>query len=268
MRSSLVLKSAGVCALALIVVGAAATKSKETEGADAVPAVSAQASPTPAGDTIHRNLALQPAASQFSRKTGRRYRVNRGRSLMTVVLSVGGQSQNAQIVRSQTTDGERIQISLADGRPLSWSREEGASVAGGRGTVAERLLVERLVFDSPDQFVLAQLRGASYFVMGRNVRPDNAGENYSGPLWNIVRVSDAEIDEGRRPLSKWRLYYINTATGLIDRIESEVDGERIVAEFSGWTDVNGEKVPTEISWTSQGQRLMHYRLANFSHFAQ
>jgi hypothetical protein len=128
--------------------------------------------------------------------------------------------------------------------------------------------MERLVFDSPDQFVLAQLRGASYFVMGRNVRPDNAGENYSGPLWNIVRVSDPEIDEGRRPLSKWRLYYINTATGLIDRIESEVDGERTVAEFSGWTDVNGEKVPTEITWTKQGQRLMHFRLTNFSHLAQ
>lgn len=84
------------------------------------------------------------------------------------------------------------------------------------------------------------------------------------PLWNIVRVNDPEPDEARRPQCRWRLYYLNAVTSLIDRIESEVQGQRIVAEISGWTDHSGEQIPTQITWTRQGQTLMQFSLVNFS----
>jgi hypothetical protein len=95
-----------------------------------------------------------------------------------------------------------------------------------------------------------QLRGASYYTVARSVRPADAPDGYDGPLWTIVRV--------------WRLYYINTATGLIDRIESEVEGQLIVAEISSWTEQDGEKLPAQIVWTRNGQTLMQYSLTNFS----
>lgn len=264
-RSSFILTSAGVCLLTAAVIGASTTGSSKTGSSNS--AQSRTPSP-PLNQSVARNLALQPEALNLSRKLGKRYGRDRDLSAMDGVVTVGGQSQTVRILRRQSADGEQVEIVLADGRMHSWRRAEGAIASGARATGAERALIERLVFDSPDQFVLAQLRGASYFVISRNVRPENAGENYSGPLWNIVRVSDPERDEGKRLLSKWRLYFINTATGLIDRIESELDGERIVAEFRGWTDVNGERLPTEITWTKQGRRVMHYRLTNFSHLAQ
>jgi hypothetical protein len=76
----------------------------------------------------------------------------------------------------------------------------------------DRQLLERVVFDSADQFVLAQLRGASYYTIARNVRPDEVGESYDGPVWTVVRINDPDRDEQRKPESSWRLYYINTAT--------------------------------------------------------
>jgi hypothetical protein len=182
------------------------------------------------------------------------------------VVTIGAEQKSLNIARKQTRDGEQIEITIA-GSPgsLYWDSNQGSLSSGARATGSERELVERLVLDSPDQFVLSQLRGSNYRTIASKVRPVNAGDRYEGPLWNIVRVSDPATDESKRPQSRWRLYYLNTVTGLIDRIESEVGGQRIVAEISGWTDQNGEKLPNRITWTSQGRKLMEYSLTSFSH---
>ena len=96
------------------------------------------------------------------------------------------------------------------------------------------------------------------------MRPAKADDNYAGPIWDIVRISDPQTDETKRPQSPWRLYYLNTSTGLVDKIESEVNGQQIVAEIMSWADVGGEKVPAQMKWTSNGEVLMQYALANFS----
>jgi hypothetical protein len=171
-------------------------------------------------------------------------------------------------MRKQTDDGEQVEIALPGSRgSLTWDAAQGALASGERAG-SDRDLIERLVLDSPDQFVLAQLRGASYYTVARNVRPAEAGDDYTGPLWNIVRVNDPARDEQKKAHSQWRLYYINTSTGLIDKIVSEIEGEEIEAALSGWTEVGGEKVPGEIVWTNQSQTIMQFRLANFSHGQQ
>ena len=127
----------------------------------------------------------------------------------------------------------------------------------------ERL--ERLLLDSPDNFVLAQLRGASYFTVARNVRPADAIDGYNGPLWNLVRVDEPQVDENRRALSTWRIYYINVQTGLPDRVEYQLNGKEIRAEFLDWTDQQGDKTPSYVRWTSDGQIVMEYRATTVSH---
>jgi hypothetical protein len=169
-----------------------------------------------------------------------------------------------QTARTQTEKGEQVSITFpGSSSSLTWDAVEGAVSSSSPASGSDRELIERLVFDSPDQFVLAQLRGASYYTVARNVRPAGASDKYSGPLWNIVRVNDPQLDETKQPLSRWRLYYINTMTGLIDKIESEVVGQRIVAEIS-WTNLNGEKVPAQIIWTNEGRPLMQYSLTNLA----
>jgi hypothetical protein len=178
-------------------------------------------------------------------------------------LTVDSNQQAVAIIRRQTDSGETVELLLPD-RKLSWSEAEGVKGTKDLPTEAERLLIERLVFDSPDQFVLAQLRGASYQTIVRNLRPVDAADDYAGPLWTMVRIDDPQTVEGASPKSPWRLYYINSISGMIDRVECDVDGQRVAASFIQWTDQNGEKIPSHIKWTRNGQTLMEFQLTSFS----
>jgi len=217
-----------------------------------------------------RNLALQPEAVKLSRSIGgERFRSEaRAAVVLHGVVTIGSDRQNVQIRRSQNEAGESVEIVVA-GRPAPflWDETSGPRVATGVLDANNRALLERLTFDSADEFILAQLRGASYSVVARNVRPDDAPDDYSGALWDVVRIDDAEQDQQKKPLSAWRLYYINTKTGLIDRIVCDSEGDRIEANFSDWTDRSGEKFPSAITWTSNGRTLMSFNLTNVSYVA-
>ncbi len=209
-----------------------------------------------------RNLALQPEAAKLSRKLGKRF-TRAGVSSLTGEVTVNSQHFSLQVVRRQHERGERLEIGTT-GSPnqLTWNDSEGSRSNGTRATGFDRSLVERVVFDSVDQFVLAQLRGASYYTIARNVRPDEVGDSYEGPLWTVVRVNYPERDEERQPQSPWRLYYINADTGLIDKIVSEVEGERTEANLSEWTTSGGEQLPSRIVWKRNGQTIMEFRLTS------
>lgn len=214
---------------------------------------------------IPRNLSLQPEAFKLARRLGGRF--SSGTTTASVVLgtlTTGSETRSMQMRRTQTADGESVEIAIAGSNLLTWDATQGTTVSGQQSARTERELIERLVLDSPDQFVLMQLRGASYYTVATGARPAEATDGYSGPLWTIVRVDDPEQDERKRALSPWRLYYLNAATGLIDRIEYEVEGQRVIAQISSWAEQNGEKVPAEIVWTRAGQTLMQYSLTSFT----
>jgi hypothetical protein len=218
-----------------------------------------------------RNLALQPEAFKLSRRIGdARFKAKTPLALVVQgVLSTGTNRQNIQLSRYQSDEGERVEVLVAGAvAPLSWDATSGARTTAGVLDLPNHALLERLTFDSVDEFILAQLRGASYSTVARNVRPDGAPDDYAGPLWDVVRVDDPEQDQQKKPLSAWRLYYINTRTGLIDRIVCDLQGERIEANFSDWTEQSGEKFPSAITWTSNGRTLMTFNVANVSYVAQ
>jgi hypothetical protein len=213
-----------------------------------------------------RNLSLQPDALKMSRRLGNRFApLRRDLSLVSGNLIIGTNSQSVTITRQQTDIGERIQIAVGTGT-FTWSDAEGAKAPTGVLNDTQRLLIERVVFDSPDWFVLAQLRGASYHVVGRNIRPAEVGgsENYTGPVWDIVRVTDSESDSQKTPFSPWRLYFINSKTGLIDKIVCDLDREQIETTFSDWTVVGGETVPARIVWKGREGTLMEFVLTTFA----
>ena len=210
-----------------------------------------------------RNLRLQPEAASVNRRLGDRFKLSgQAESVLSGTLTFSGNQQFVTIIRRQTESGERVEVLLA-GRRLTWTNAEGMRVTVGTITEPERLLVERLIFDSPDQFILAQLRGASYFTVTRNLRPNDAGENYNGPLWRLVRITEPQNNEDTTPKSRWRLYYINEATELIDRVVTELDGQTIAATIQ-WSESNGEQFTSGIQWTSSGQKLMEFAVTAFS----
>jgi hypothetical protein len=242
-----------VCATSVILISRAATKSP----------LQSEQSTQSRRPSKQRNLALQPEAVAVNRRLGNRFKSGGTQSVLSGKLTLGGNENQATIVRRQTESGETVEVVLPD-RRFSWSETEGTKASQGATPDAERVLVERLVFDSPDQFVLAQLRGASYQTIFRNARPTDAGENYEGPIWTVVRISEPQPSETLTPTSRWRLYYINADTGLIDRIECEVDGQKIEADILKWSEHDGEQLPSHIRWTANGQTLMEYQLNAFS----
>ena len=222
--------------------------------------------PTPSTQTrkTQLSLALQPEALRVTRQLGKRFEKVGGPATTSIgKLTSAGSSQPVTIVRRRTEVGETAEFAIGT-RTLTWSDGEGIKAVVGIPTPAEHLLVERLLLDSPDQFVLAQLCGASYFTMARNVRADDAVEGQPGPSWTQVRVSYPESDQKRRSTSSWRIYYINSATGLIDRIVSEFNGRTIEARIVRWIEEGGEKFPAHITWSADGETILDYQLSTVS----
>ena len=213
-----------------------------------------------------RNLSLQPEAFKLSRRLGNRFAPSRQTSSTLVgTLITGTLQQEVNVVRKQSSTGEEVGIGMAGAGTLTWSDGEGPGASGSNVNEGQRMLIERLVLDSPDQFVLAQLRGASYYTVARNVRDDVGGsDNYTGPLWDVIRVEEPDRGPSRRPLSNSRLYYINVQTGLIDKIVSEVRGEKIEANVLQWVDQGGEKIPSQIVWKRGDETVQEFRLASFT----
>ncbi len=183
-------------------------------------------------------------------------------------LLLAGQLRPVRITRTQNEDGESLEIALDGGRAVfTWNGKDGARSGSDSITGGDRALVERIALDSPDQFIQAQLRGAAYFTVAQSVRPAEAGgdDNYAGPTWDLVRVAEPEHFSTNKPLSLWRLYFLNTQTGLIDRIVSQEDSATITAEITAWTKQGDEIVPARIIWRKQDQVVMELAINNVSH---
>ncbi|MEK6287872.1 MAG: hypothetical protein AABO57_19305 [Acidobacteriota bacterium] len=218
---------------------------------------------------LQSGLSFQPEADKLRRRLGQRFtKPGRERATLVGTLTIGVQQLPVRIVRTQNDDGEQVEIALGGGpASLTWNRLDGAKSAGGGATGIERVLIERLALDSPDQFVLAQVRGAAYYTVARQVRPVEAGslDDYDGPVWDVVRIGERQDGAPTRPQSLWRLYYINSSTGFIDKVVSREGADTILAEVSDWVERGGESVPTRIRWIRAGQVVMELSLTNVAH---
>lgn len=215
---------------------------------------------------LNAKLAIQPEANRMRRRLGNRF-LTQGNSISTLVgtLTIGGQSQMVRIVRGYGENGESVAIERTGNQPLmSWNDNTGALVSGAKATGETRLLIERLALDSADQFVLAQLRGASYRTIARNARPAEAGDSdsYQGPVWDLVLIGEPKRLADKAPTSVSRQYYVNTSTGLVDRVLSQENGQTVTAELSGWTQVGSERFATKIVWQQGTQKLMELVVNN------
>lgn len=225
------------------------------------PASATQTSNPTTANRGPRNLYLQPEAIRVARRLGKRFGPSsRAASMITGTLTMAGSAQSVKLTRQQTKTGETVEVVFSD-RWLSWNERERTNSSSTLLSDSDRLLIERLTLDSPDHFVLAQLRGASYLTVARNVRPADAQDGYAGPLWNLVRVDERQQDDRLRPQSTWRIYYINAETELPERVEYQLNGQEIRVQFLEWTEQQGEKTPSYVRWTSSGQPLMEYRAA-------
>jgi len=214
-----------------------------------------------------RNLSLQPEAFKLSRRLGKRFLTSNLSSTTIVgILTTEGAVKNINITRKQISTGEDVGIGITgEAGTLTWNDGEDDKPSGTSLGEAQQILIERVVLDTPDQFILAQLRGANYYTVAHNVRADAGGsDNYNGPLWDVVRVDEPQSARAQRLLSNSRLYYINVQTGLIDKIVSELKGETFEAHILAWSDQFGEKFPRHVIWKRANETVQEFRLTSIS----
>lgn len=241
-----------------------ATIVKRLPHAAAVP----QAAPA-ARSRLHSRLGFQPEAQKMRHRLGKRFR-EPGREVTVSIgtLTLSGQAHPIKITRVlDDQDVEQVAIAIGGGgASLTWSAKEGARSNGVAAAGSDRTVIERVALDSADKFILAQTRGASYYTIERAVRPAEAGdsESYSGSLWDLVRVVEPQRSE-RRPQSIWRIHYINTRTGLIDKILYDEQGDLVTVELSDWVNRSGELSAAVTRWTRGGQVLMETSFNSVNH---
>lgn len=253
-----------LCSIALLVIAAAGSAFLITRAAPEKSVTLQTTAQLRAGKRGPRNLFLQPEALRIARQLGKRFSAtSKESSVLTGTLTISGAEQPLTITRRQTDTGEQVEL-LIGSRALTWNAQDGTKATASPIGDTERLLAERLTLDSPDNFVLAQLRGASYFTIARNVRPAGANDGYAGPLWDLVRVAEPQSKEGVRPLSPWRVYYLNVQTNLPDRVEYELNGQPITVEFLEWTKQGEETSPSHVRWSTSSQTLMEFRASSIS----
>jgi hypothetical protein len=198
------------------------------------------------------------------RRLGQRFLASgREVTVMTGMLTIGTDRQPVRVTRTMDDDGERIEVAVGGrGSVLTWDQTAGASSSGRAAAGTDRSVVERLALDSVDEFIMAQLRGGSYYTVARNVRPAEAGdsEDYAGPVWDVVRVAETDDNANVRAQSPWRLYLINSVTGLLEKVVSKEPGGDVTAEISEWGNRGGEVMPGHIVWKQNGQVVMELTL--------
>lgn len=219
--------------------------------------------------TLFDRLALQPIADQQRRRLGKRFLVaGQEISMLSGTLALGKESHAIRLVRTRNDDDEQLTIALDnDPAALTWSGVGGARSNGSQASGNIRSLIERIALDSPDQFVLAQTRGASYYMVARRARPEGMdnSQKYAGPVWDLVRVAEPSRLTQQKPQSLWRLYFINSSTGLIDKVVSQEQGGLLTAEFSEWANQDGETSPRHFVWKQNDQVVMDLTFTNVTH---
>lgn len=216
-------------------------------------------------------LSLQPDAARLAHKLGRRYGTpGLEVTALTGTLTIGSEPHAVRIIRRQENHGERLEVTLDGQRTFTWTSPDGVKEAGSSASGEHRVLIERLALDGPDQFVLAQLRGASYQLLARRMRPvaDSGTDGYTGPVYDVVRVTEpsrggaARVDPAGEAAS--RLYHFNSETGLIEKVVSEDVGVEVSAELAEWVTKDGETLPSRIRWRRAGAVVMEFKVTGYA----
>jgi hypothetical protein len=172
----------------------------------------------------------------------------------------GGSDANAFIlvressgrVRFQEQDGHRARTVAFDGRE-AWKPV-------GRPDQSEEALLETLVYDSADQFLVAHARGTSTRFLGSRFRLDEGdSEGYGGPFYDLYQISDLDMT-GQEPRRQTRTYYVNSDTLLLERVRYETERAgaviRVEVLCGDWRDVQGQKFPFSVTRLENGVPVM------------
>ena len=175
-----------------------------------------------------------------------------GRSIMTATFTRSkGEPRQFTIIR-ELPDKLRIEET---GLTTQWTIGHDGNrpwARAGSPSAEDLRLIETIMRDSMEHFIAGQARGDATFHLGDMFRADDgSNENYTGPFHDILRVDDAfETPEGTK--TRPTLFYLNSRTGLLEKIVYEREEGKIEVQFGEWITIANQKTPGRIIWKENG----------------
>jgi hypothetical protein len=120
-------------------------------------------------------------------------------------------------------------------------------------------MIETLVFDSADNFFLGQIQGVPTRMLGSRFRlDDGTTANYAGPFYDIYQATDY-INIGATNRKQSKLFYFNSDTKLLERVNYQVKGESTITDveirLGGWRKGDGLTFPGSIERLENNQSV-------------
>lgn len=188
---------------------------------------------------------LQPQLREALRQLGDRLeRPGKERlTLLGTLTRLSGSQVETAPFRLITEFQNRMRLEEQVGTQLRVTVFNGSNAAklGGPVNRRDEDLIETLVFDSVDNYLIKQTQGAATRFLGSRFRLDNGeAENYSGSYYDLYQTTD-QIRIGPSIREQSKQYYFNSDTQLLEHVRYEIqpEGARVSVEvqITGWRKV-------------------------------
>lgn len=171
---------------------------------------------------------------------------------------------------------ERLRLTTRKGNESRVLTFDGKQAKSGANPldIADRNLLETLVYGSAEHFFAAQMQGrATRFLASRLRLDDGSTADYDGPYYEVYKVAE-QIQTSADQREQVRLYYFNSETLLLERVRYEINrnGSTVKVEerLGGWTREQGQHVARRIERIENGESVfvLTVRTAGFSRRAE
>jgi len=243
-----------VCFAVYRVFAGSRSEGKSASGAPAPVHLDAQRlADNPEPDSIIDRSRLDRHVVRALDALGDRFEIEaKARVLITASLTRNGGSPTQLTIVREPGDKLRVEEQAATRLRILGHDGSRSWGQGGPPNVDEIEFLDSLVRDSIEHFITGQAAGNATLQLGDMFRLDNGEDpGYVGPFYDILRVEDAYTTAGVRD-SRPTLHYLNSQTGLPERIVYERGSKRVLVEFGNWAVFGGQKVPGRVVWQENG----------------
>lgn len=164
------------------------------------------------------------------------------------IARAGSQQANPISVILEFPGRLRLEEMVNGQKQVTVSKGDKARKTGGTLNNRDEDLVEMLLCDSVEHFLLAQRDGDATRFLGPRFRlDDGTTANYSGPFFDLYETT--ELIKVRQDIRRQtKVYYFNSDTHLLERIRYRLANglTEVEIRLKNWVEVQGQKLPGEI----------------------
>jgi hypothetical protein len=143
---------------------------------------------------------------------------------------------------------------------------DGTRVTGALNALDDQLL-ETFLMDTPEGMLSAVEAGRAVRNLGGGFSPSNAPRNYSGPRSDIYEIFGPAVS-GPKQLLRQKLFFFDTATGLLQRTKYEDRSvprpAKVEVRFSQWKQTDGSLYPGRLDRYEDGQLVFSFTVTGIT----